>query len=121
MYGEQPLAQLRGRGAKHPLQRPAEILAEETHKGLQLLRLLAKVSRGPHQSRQLSGRRRFYGAGSKHTLPAKVGDGALNVYPGGVLGQDRANNYLERGLRRPPVHWRSEEHTSELQSPMYLV
>src|SRR5207302_8639169 len=51
------------------------------------------------QSRQLSGQRRFYGAGSKHTLPAKVGDGALNVYPGGVLGQDRANNYLERGLR----------------------
>jgi len=78
-------------------------IAEEENEFLQLARLLPEISGGPNQSGETSDGNPLDGSRGEKVFVAKGGDGAFDVGPGGVLGQDGSGDDLETRSTRPPV------------------
>ncbi len=103
--GEELFAQCECGGAEHAGEGAGIFGAEEAHEGFQSFGLLAEIARGADQRSEASGGDAFEGERSQKAFTAKIGDGAFDVGPRGVLGEDGADDDFEGGTGRPPVLW----------------
>jgi hypothetical protein len=70
---------------------------------LQPLRFLPEVSRRPHQLLELGQGSSADAFRVEHAGAAQLDQGALDIGPGGVLGEKSAHDYFKPALRRPPM------------------
>src|ERR1700733_790286 len=90
---------------KHALKRAAVLGVEELAKCLQLPRLLPEIAGRAYQPLQTSEGNTPERSRGQQVLLAQARDRALDVRPGSVLGQDRADDNLELRSAGPPVLW----------------
>src|ERR1700757_5361169 len=101
--GQEPLSQLRGGNAEHRREGATMFLSQEHRKFLELARFLPEVAGGADEAGELCPGNFFPGERGEQPRLAQIGDGALYVYPTGVLNQDGAGDYFERRSAGPPV------------------
>lgn len=89
--------------AEHAGERAGIVLVNEESKGFELAGLLAEVARGTNQTSKTGGGNALDGAKRKKSFAAKIGDGALDIGPGSVLGENGADDDLKAGAAGPPV------------------
>lgn len=87
----------------HSGQRAPVFLKQKPYKILKPPGLDVKITRGTDERRKLQERDSFQRPGRKHTFPAQIGNGLLDIVPVGILREDRADNDLKRRAPRPPV------------------
>jgi hypothetical protein len=76
---------------------------EKFNEYLQALGFLAEIAGGTDQFFQLRQRCAANAADGKESSFAEIGEGALDVGPGGILGEVGAHDHFERRLTGPPV------------------
>src|SRR5215831_8706012 len=100
---EQLLTEHARRCGKKATERPSVAGIEKGHKGLESLRFLPEVTGGADRSREPRGRYPLNRQRRQQLSRTEIGDGALDVFPRSVLGEDGAKDDLEAGTARPPV------------------
>lgn len=96
----------------------AKAVHEEGDECLQAAGLDVEIAGGPDESREATRRHAVDGERIQCSGCLEVCDGALDVGPGCILGEDRANADLEGSIAGPPVLWpqgaeRQMEHAME--------
>jgi len=101
--GQELLAKFGGGRGEKLVEGASMPSAEKADEGLQLASFLAEIAGAANQLGEARSGDFFNGRRGKEPFAAKAGDGALHVGPGGVLGQDGADDDFEAGAAGPPV------------------
>ena len=88
--------------AKKFAQRTPVVLMEKGDKFFEFAGLLSKITGGSDQRGEFGDRDTTESRGGKQTIAAQGDNGALNVSPSGVLGEDGADDDFEAGPCGPP-------------------
>lgn len=100
---EEPFAELFRGGAEHLSKRTAIVFLHESGEGFELASFLAKVTGRTDEARETRRGNGEDGAERKQFLAAKISDGALDVSPGSVLGENGADDDFKAGAAGPPM------------------
>ena len=101
--GEELFAQLGGGGPEHARERTGIFRAKKADEGFQFFCFLAEVAGRANQRGEAAQGNAFQSERSEQTPAAEIGDGALDVGPGGILGEDGADDNFEGRFCRPPI------------------
>jgi len=101
--GEELIAQSCGGGGEETVERTAVIFIKKSDERFEGFGLLAEIARGAEVLGERGGRDAVDGGRGEKLCCAKVGDGAFDVFPGGVLREDGADDDFEAGTAGPPV------------------
>jgi len=101
--GEELIAQSCGSGGEETAERTAVIFIKKSDEGLEGFGLLAEIARGAEVLGERGGRDAVDGGRGEKLCCAKVGNGAFDVFPGGVLREDGADDDFEAGPAGPPL------------------
>src|SRR5215469_3995454 len=88
---------------KHSREGTGVFGAKEAHEGFQFFRFLTKVAGRANQRSEPGEGNAFESERSEKAFAAEVGDGAFDVRPRGVLGEDGADDDFEGRARGPPI------------------
>jgi hypothetical protein len=103
MHGEEFFTEFRSRRAEHASEGAGIFRVEEASEGFEFFRLLAEIAgRTNEASETRSGNGQESGNGEKF-FAAKIGDGALDICPGSILGEDGSDDDFHARAARPPV------------------
>lgn len=101
--GEEKLAKVGGGGGGHAAKRAGEFGVQEGNKSFECGGFAGIKAGGLDEAAELvEGNGAETGDGERAGA-AEIGDGALDGFPGGVLGKVRADDDFEGGFGRPPV------------------
>ena len=100
--GKQLLAQFDGWRREEPMERALVVDAKKCDEGFELASFLAEVAGRADQRGEAGERNAFDRGGSEQAFEAKIGDGAFDVGPAGVLGENSADDDFETSAAGPP-------------------
>jgi len=101
--GKELLAELAGGGGQELVERALVVMAKEANEGLEFPSFLAEIAGGADELSESREGNAFDGRGGEELFAAEPGEGALDVGPSGVLGEDGADDDFETGPAGPPV------------------
>jgi hypothetical protein len=103
MNGQKLFPHNSGWSLKHFAERPVMLRSQKSDKLFQFAGLLTEVAGRTDQTSELAQRNAFHGFHSQELFLSQGGDGPLDVRPGRILRQDRADNDFKSCSARPPV------------------
>ncbi len=103
MNGKELFAKCGGWSLKHVAERAVILRSQKPYKLFQFAGLLPEVAGRTDQPSKLALRDAFHGVDGEEFFFSQGGDGALDVRPGRVLGQDGADDDFKACSARPPV------------------
>src|SRR5260370_18786834 len=92
-----------GWSLKHFAERPVMLRSQKPDKRFQFAGLMTEIAGRTDQTRELAQRNAFHGFHSQELFLSQRSDGPLDVRPGRILRQDRADNDFKSCSARPPV------------------
>ena len=103
--GEELGAESFGGSREHASERAGVIAMDEAREGFQFFGFLTEVAGRADELREARSRTGMQGVERKEFFTAKIGNGALDIFPGSVLREDGADDDFEASAARPPVLW----------------
>jgi len=101
--GKELLAELAGGGGQELVERALVVLAKEANEGLELPGFLAEIAGGADELSESREGHAFDARGGEEFFAAERGEGALDVGPSCVLGEDGADDDFETSAAGPPM------------------
>lgn len=105
MDGEELLPEFFRGCAEHAGEGAAIVFLNEADKRLEFAGLLPEIAGGTDEAREARRRNGEDSGEGEEFFAAKIGDGALDIGPGSILGEDGADDDLEARTAGPPMLW----------------